>query len=441
MTRRFGYSWLVTAFLLTGLMAQSTETIMAAANEKVEQKDWKSAEKLFQKAVEVDPTNHLAYFNLGKVYYRMGYLDSALTNVDQALKMDLGSDEYRNEYNLLRDVSSMMRDAGRNMNTGAYDEAFQTYENASKKAPDFPEAYFSMGLAKFKMEDLDSAVSYFRKTLKVYPEHENAKSMIYNVVKKTFNEGNNAYRSRNYELAVQYYQHVLRLDSTFYLADYQLGVLQAKDHHYEEAIALYKKALQVKPDFYQGWYAIGLAQNKDGDSDEAIASYQKAIEINPGYTKAYVAIGAIYIDKKDFDNGKKTLEQAIQIDPNDESTLASLGAIYVEQEDFEGAVTYLESAVKNDKRHSDYKSWYHLAASYNKLGQCDKARDAARQCTQINRRFGGGWLELGISEYCNGKGSKTAALNDLETARGDHNWRRMAEYEIDKIKNPAKYEQ
>ncbi len=52
-----------------------------------------------------------------------------------------------------------------------------------------------------------------------------------------------------------------------------------------------------------------------------------------------------------------------------------------------------------------------------------------------------GWYELGIAEWCNGKGNKTAALNALEKAREDRSWRQMAEYEIDKIKNPAKYEE
>ena len=87
------------------------------------------------------------------------------------------------------------------------------------------------------------------------------------------------------------------------------------------------------------------------------------------------------------------------------------------------------------------KAWTNLATLHNKLGDCGSAIKAAREATDRKKRFGAGWYELGIAEWCNGKGNKTAALNALEKAREDRSWRQMAEYEIDKIKNPAKYEE
>jgi hypothetical protein len=47
---------------------------------------------------------------------------------------------------------------------------------------------------------------------------------------------------------------------------------------------------------------------------------------------------------------------------------------------------------------------------------------------------------LGIAEWCGGKGNKTGAINAFEKARNDRAWRKMAEYEMDKVKNPQKYE-
>jgi hypothetical protein len=47
---------------------------------------------------------------------------------------------------------------------------------------------------------------------------------------------------------------------------------------------------------------------------------------------------------------------------------------------------------------------------------------------------------LGVAEWCGGKGNKTGAVNAFEKARNDRSWRKMAEYEIDKVKNPQKYE-
>ncbi len=84
---------------------------------------------------------------------------------------------------------------------------------------------------------------------------------------------------------------------------------------------------------------------------------------------------------------------------------------------------------------------FHLAEAYNKLGDCESAKEAALESTDLKKNFGGGWFELGIAEYCSGSGNKNASINHFERARNDRDWRKMAEYEIDRVRNPEKYEQ
>jgi len=84
-------------------------------------------------------------------------------------------------------------------------------------------------------------------------------------------------------------------------------------------------------------------------------------------------------------------------------------------------------------------SYFRLSSAHNMNGDCNLALEAARKSTEIKNRFGGAWFELGIAEWCNGQGNKAGALNAFEKARGDRSWRKMSEYEIDKIKNPQKY--
>ncbi|NOZ73904.1 MAG: tetratricopeptide repeat protein [FCB group bacterium] len=438
MIHTLGKFWLVTAFLVTGLLAQSSESFLEAGMEKFNQKDWASAESLFKKAIEADDSNHKAYFQLGLVQFRMGDMENAKTNLKQAIEMEPEAKDYREQYDLLRDVISRMSDGVRSMNNGAYDEAFTIYQKVLETAPEFAEAAYSMGLAKFKLKDFDSAVDYFKKAIEINPAHENAKAAIANVAKNTFNAGNNAYRRGDLESALNNYRRVLAIDPEFYQAQYQIGVIEAKMRNYTDAIDAYTKALDIKPEFYKGWYALGLAQKYNGNFEAAIEAYQKAIDVNSGYSKAYVAIGTIYLDQKDYDKAIHILEQATQVDASYAPAYAALGKIYVEQEDYMKAISNLELAVSFRDR--DYKSWYHLAVSYNHIQDCEKAKEAARKSTTLKKSFGGGWLELGVAEYCGGQGNKTAALNDLEQARGDRDWRKMAEYEMDKIKNPAKYQ-
>ncbi|MEE8334904.1 MAG: hypothetical protein V3S48_00530, partial [Candidatus Neomarinimicrobiota bacterium] len=138
------------------------------------------------------------------------------------------------------------------------------------------------------------------------------------------------------------------------------------------------------------------------------------------------------------EEAKRVLNLAIQVNSIYPKAYANLGKIYFDDKDNEQALINLEMATAlNDK---DAMSWFRLAGTYNLMGDCEKAIMAARKCTELKSRFGGGWFELGTAEWCQGKGNKTAALNAFEKARNDRNWRKMAEYELDRVKNPQKYE-
>ena len=62
------------------------------------------------------------------------------------------------------------------------------------------------------------------------------------------------------------------------------------------------------------------------------------------------------------------------------------------------------------------------------------------EAIDLKKNFGGGWFQLGIAEYCNATGNKNNAINHFDRARNDRQWRKMAEYEIDRVRNPEKYE-
>ena len=113
-----------------------------------------------------------------------------------------------------------------------------------------------------------------------------------------------------------------------------------------------------------------------------------------------------------------------------------LGLLYIEQEEFESAAENLAMATSLDEK--DYNKFFNLAVAYNYLKKYDGAAVAAQTCVDLKRKFGGGWLELGLAEM--GRGNKTRAKKHFEEAKKDRDWREMAEREIDEINNPAKYE-
>ena len=432
------HKYLIQLIFFSILFAQTPDVLLQNGQEMLNNGDFIGAEAVLNEALQADPTFAPAMIALSKVHLRFGNMQKTQEYIRKAIDTDPENQEYRDEFERLNEINTLMADGQRNMQSGDLSAAYESYRVVLEKFPFLAEAAYSIGLVKFREQDFAGAVDYFKKALKLNYSHENARTAIANVAKNKFNEGNNSYRRRDLEGALSAYEDVLKIDESFYQAHYQIGVILAKMGDRSAAIEHYKKSLDIAPEFYKGYYAMALSQKANGENLGALSSLQSAVEIHPGYDKAYGAMGDIYIIEKQFDKAVNVLNTAIQVNPQYAKGYLSLGIVYSELEQFDSAVSNLEMATSLDPK--GYKGWYRLAVAYNALGDCENAKRSAREATDKKSNFGGGWLELGVAEWCNGRGSKRAAENAFEKARNDRTWRKSAEYELDKVRNPEKYQ-
>ena len=417
------------------ICAQSPEILFSEGQEKIKEGAFAQADSLFNKALELDNTYAPAMFQLTQLNLRLGNMEKAQNYIREAVEID--REQYIETFNKMNEINTSMNDGSRALKGGRFDEAFQLFGTILEQFPYFSEAAYSMGLVKFREKYFDEAVHYFYKTLELNPLHEKAQAAIANVTRNIFNDGNNAYRRGDLEGALAAYYRVLEMDNNFYRAYYKIGVIEAKMRNLSSAIESYLNALKIKPDFFKCWFALGLARSKEGDKECALDAFNQVIEIDSSYVKAYSSLAEIYIGLKEYTKAFEVLNTATKIDSSYSKSYLMLGIVYTELNQIEEAVDNLEKGVALNPK--DAKSWFRLAHAHNELGNCEAAQNAAREAVDRKKNFGGGWYELGIAEWCKGDGNKTVALNSLEKARNDRSWRKMAEYEIDKINNPHKY--
>ncbi len=432
------YKLLIQFVLFSLLSAQTPDVLLQNGLDMFNNGDLEGAQAALEDALQFDPTFAPAMIALSKVHLHNGDMQKTQEYIRKAIDAEPENQDYREEFERLNEINTLMADGQRNMQTGNLSAAYESYRIVLEKFPFFAEAAYSMGLVKFREQDFDEAVENFKKTLELNHFHENARAAIENVAKNKFNEGNNSYKRRDLEGALAAYMEVLKIDESFYQAHYQIGVIQAKMGDRTTAINHYQKALDIAPDFYKGYYAMALSQKANSDMQGALSSLESAIKIHPGYDKAYGAMGDIYIEDKNYEKAIVILNTSIQVNPQYTKGYLSLGIAYSDQEKYDLAQPPLEMATSLDPK--SYMGWYRLAVVYNAQGDCENAKRAAYKTTDLKAVFGGGWLELGVAEWCGGKGSKRAAENALEKARNDRTWRKSAEYELDKVRNPKKYQ-
>ena len=415
------------------LFSQDPEILFNQAKDRMKIGELEQADSLLKESLKIDPSFAPAHIGFSELWLWKGDLVKANESATKAVQMD---EEFRSWWNGLNDIRTRIQNGKRNVQQGQFDIAMQEYQAIVDKFPYFPEAQFYMGLTKFRQKDIEGAAFYFSEALKIYPGHQKARKGLNNVTKQLLNNGNKAYKRGDLERASDYYLKAVQFDQEFYLAFYQLGVLEKKMGNSDQAIDYFNKAITIKPDFHKAWFTLGTSYEVDNNLDSAIVKYNKAIELNPGYTKAYGNLGNIYTLQEDYDSAKDVLLTAIQIDPTYADGHLRLGVVFSQQELFFEASEQFKKATEYDENNHD--AWFRYASSLNSVEKFSEASQAAQKCIDIKTKFGGGWYEKGVAEF--GKGNKTRALKYFDEANKYRDWRKLAQRKIDEINNPTKYE-
>jgi Flp pilus assembly protein TadD len=179
-----------------------------AGGEYLKAKDWQGAERMYRKALEINPNYAEAHNSLGLVLDAQGRVDEAIAHFQKALKIK-PNDELAH-YNL----GNML--AGR----GQVDEAIAHYQQALIIKPDYEAAHFNLGNVLAGRGQVDEAIVHYRKALEIKPDDAEAHS--------------------------------------------NLGIVLAGRGRLDEAIAHFQKALEIKPGDVKVRRNLEIARSKRG---------------------------------------------------------------------------------------------------------------------------------------------------------------------------------
>ena len=422
--------------MLAMVLAQASDDLLSQGKKLLDDGFIADAELKLLEAVKAGPTIAETHFLLSKVYLRQYDLEKTREALRKAIDNDQSNQEYRDEFDHLTALASSMASSMKALNGGDPEGAIIKFEKVMEDYPEYAAAgMYYTGIAYMRFEDSNEAAKFFREAINFDPKYDRPKIALKNLTDKAYNEGNKLLKRGDYEGSEDYFNRVLDLDPSYYQANFQLGYLNTKLGDYNLALEHYQKTVNKNPGYTKGWFALGLTYQRNGDYDNAIKSLDMAVNSNPNYAKALVQKGKILMKLGDYELAERSLNKAIQLDPSYSGAYADIGQIYVSQERWDDAISSLSTATALNARL--HKAWFLLAQSQNANSSCEDAKESARSALDAKSDYAPAHFELGMAETC--LGNKTAALTAFENARKDRSWRKNAEYEIDKIKNPERY--
>ncbi len=162
-------------------------------------------------------------------------------------------------------------------------------------------------------------------------------------VRGSFEESIALYNSGQYELAIEGFEKVLKVDREQPSVWGNLAAAYAKLEQNDKALETYTTALELDPEnsaFYQNMGSIYAAK---GDDVKAREYYEKAASLAKDLSPRdaannYYNMGVTYINAGKNDEAMEALNKAIEIDPTHGESHYQLGVVLLGQGDMEGAI-------------------------------------------------------------------------------------------------------
>lgn len=334
---------------------------------------------VYEKAMRLQPERPYIYPSLARAYVSVGRNEDALELAD-ALKKRVGYDA--NAYMQLGEVYSACK---------LHDKAIEAYKKAIELAPG--ESWYRRRLAAAyeaagKVEEADALYEKTTDSSRIYErmrayqqrgDLDKLLEFVRRVMKSSVHEGMkrsaqsqlvqaSQQQGKSGELITLLQEDIKeRPDDT--VSYKMLGQVYSRQNSRAEAIEMYEKVIELTPDDGDAYRELGQLYSRQRMHNEAISTYKKAIELKPDESYLYSSLARAYANTGQTDEILK-LADALKERSRDGYSYSQLGAVYMAARLYDEAIEAYKKAVKLSPE-SHYRS--RLAQAYEQAGKPEEA--------------------------------------------------------------------
>jgi cytochrome c-type biogenesis protein CcmH/NrfG len=190
-------------------------------------------------------------------------------------------------------ISEALAIAVQHHQAGRLQAAEQIYRQILASAPNFPEAWYLLGMIGYQQGQYAVATDYIGRAIQLRPDYFEAH----------YNLGN-AYKALGkLDEAIASYRSFLRLKPDNPDVLNNLGNALQTQGKPEEAIACYRRSIDLKPDSPEALNNLGFTLQSVGKLNEALECYDKALALQPDHALAHSNRAIAWLLMGDFQRG------------------------------------------------------------------------------------------------------------------------------------------
>ncbi|MFO8128450.1 MAG: tetratricopeptide repeat protein [Bacteroidales bacterium] len=262
--------------------------------------------------------------------------------------------------------------AGIYIREGKLNSALNDLNRAIKLSPGDPELYMTLSDVYIARGDVRRCREALKKAISLDPGNQSAylKMAELNLLLREYNN------------TFKYVGEALDLEAYNPVAYYIKGFAYMETGDTNRAVENFMIAADQDQEYYDAFMQLGTLFSLKKDP-KAIDYYKNAIEAAPDNTEAHYALAMFYQETGALEPATRAYERLLDIDPRNKYALYNLGFInLVYFDDFESAAAYFSQALEIDPEYAD--AYYNRGYSYELRGLVNEARRDYQKALEVN---------------------------------------------------------
>jgi tetratricopeptide (TPR) repeat protein len=259
------------------------------------------------------------------------------------------------------------------------DGALEQLESMVRDHPTNPQANFLLATVAYEKKDAAKAIAYFRKTLQLNPDFEQAYYSLATVLLETDQDQEAA------ELLVTARE---KYPQSF-VASYFSAVVSSRleDHaaaveHYTAAEVIARATAPNRLD-HVFYFQMGAQLERAQRFEEAAATFKQCLGLKSDFAPALNYLGYMWADQGiHLEEARKMIQQAVDLDPENAAYLDSLAWVLFKLNQPHLALTYMERALQHQEE-PDATLFDHLGDIQQAVGNLKAAREAWKKSLEV----------------------------------------------------------